>query len=66
MPLSRPSLSVTDSPWPIRVHRIDTDKAEGGEEGAGDFSLPVFAVVLTKFKDLPNMKQVTGISLFVV
>ena len=24
----------------------------------------MFAVVLTKFKDMPNMKQVTGIFLF--
>ena len=48
------------SSWPIRVHRIDSQKMEDSEEGGGDFSLPVFAVILTKFKAMPNMKQVWG------
>jgi hypothetical protein len=39
--------------WPVRIHLINTDSSENK-----DFHMPVFAVVLTKFKKLPNMKQV--------
>ncbi|XP_076093580.1 eEF1A lysine and N-terminal methyltransferase-like [Mytilus galloprovincialis] len=43
--------------WPIRIHLISTDSSENK-----DFHMPVFAVVLTKFKKLPNMKQILEVS----
>lgn len=47
--------------WPIRIHRVDSEKMEKGEGEEGDFSLPVFAVVLTKFKAIPNMRQIVEV-----
>ncbi|KAL8562396.1 hypothetical protein ACOMHN_066110 [Nucella lapillus] len=47
--------------WPIRVHRVDSVQSEKAGEEEGDFTLPVFAVVLTKFKALPNMKQIVEV-----
>lgn len=44
--------------WPIRVHRIQTTKEDDKEK---EFSLPVFAVVITKFKKMPNMKQIVEV-----
>nr|KAG5705790.1 hypothetical protein BaRGS_027449 [Batillaria attramentaria] len=46
--------------WPVRVHRIQTSPTDAEEEGE-DFSLPVFVVVITKFKKMPNMKQIVEI-----
>lgn len=43
--------------WPIRIHLINTETSENKE-----FHMPVFAVVLTKFKKLPNMKQILEVS----
>lgn len=43
--------------WPVRIHLINTDSSENK-----DFHMPVFAVVLTKFKKLPNMKQILEVS----
>ncbi|XP_070177056.1 eEF1A lysine and N-terminal methyltransferase-like isoform X2 [Littorina saxatilis] len=47
--------------WPIRIHRVDAPPEESGEGGGDNFSLPVFAVVITKFKDMPNMKQIVEV-----
>ncbi|XP_076436288.1 eEF1A lysine and N-terminal methyltransferase-like [Babylonia areolata] len=47
-----------ETSWPIRIHRVDMEKGDGDD---GEFSLPVFAVVLTKFKALPNMKQIVEV-----
>lgn len=44
--------------WPVRIHKIDTENSENTEK---DFHLPVFAVVFTKFKKMPNMKPVSDI-----
>lgn len=42
--------------WPIRVHRVPA-RLEG-DAGNEEFSLPVFAVVLTKFKKMSSAMQV--------
>lgn len=44
--------------WPVRIHKIDTENSENTDK---DFHLPVFAVVFTKFKKMPNMKPVSEI-----
>ena len=44
--------------WPIRIHRVQTDSAE---ENNKSLSMPVFAVVITKLKPMPNMPQVRQI-----
>ncbi|XP_069121308.1 eEF1A lysine and N-terminal methyltransferase-like [Argopecten irradians] len=41
--------------WPIRVHKVNTEDSENKDK---EFNMPVFAVILTKFKKLPNMKQI--------
>lgn len=41
--------------WPVRVHKINTEDSENKDK---EFNMPVFAVVLTKFKKLPNMKKI--------
>lgn len=41
--------------WPIRIHRIYMD---ADIRDRSSLSLPVFAVVVTKFRSLPNMPQV--------
>lgn len=46
----------TEIGWPIRIHLINTDTSDK------EFHMPVFAVVLTKFKKLPNMKQILEVS----
>ena len=40
----------------VRVCRVQEDKEE--EENNTEFHMPVFVFVLTKFKKMPNMKQV--------
>ncbi|BFZ20867.1 hypothetical protein BsWGS_23906 [Bradybaena similaris] len=47
--------------WPIRIHRIYMD-ADIRDRSA--LSLPVFAVVVTKFRSLPNMPQIVEICRF--
>lgn len=42
--------------WPVRIHKIDTENSENTDK---DFHLPVFAIVFTKFKKMPNMKPVS-------
>nr|XP_022321268.1 methyltransferase-like protein 13 [Crassostrea virginica]XP_022321269.1 methyltransferase-like protein 13 [Crassostrea virginica] len=41
--------------WPVRIHKIETENSENTEK---DFHLPVFALVFTKFKKMPNMKPI--------
>ncbi|XP_060064258.1 eEF1A lysine and N-terminal methyltransferase-like [Ylistrum balloti] len=41
--------------WPVRVHKVNTEDSENKEK---EFNMPVFAAVFTKFKKLPNMKQI--------
>lgn len=48
-----------DIGWPVRIHKIDTENSENTDK---DFHLPVFAVVFTKFKKMPNMKPILEIS----
>ncbi|XP_062584917.1 eEF1A lysine and N-terminal methyltransferase-like [Saccostrea cucullata] len=45
--------------WPVRIHKIETENSENTDK---DFTLPVFAVVFTKFKKMPNMKPILEIS----
>uniref|UniRef100_A0A0B6ZBE2 Methyltransferase domain-containing protein n=1 Tax=Arion vulgaris TaxID=1028688 RepID=A0A0B6ZBE2_9EUPU len=47
--------------WPIRIHRIYTDHEESDHSS---LSMPVFAVVITKFKSLPNMPQIVEVCRF--
>ncbi|GFO39899.1 methyltransferase-like protein 13 [Plakobranchus ocellatus] len=51
----------TDMGWPIRIHRIHTDQTD---EGNKSMSMPVFAVVITKFKPMPNMPQIIEVCRF--
>ncbi|OWF39956.1 methyltransferase-like protein 13 [Mizuhopecten yessoensis] len=44
-----------DLGWPLRIHKVNTEDSENKDK---EFNMPVFAVVLTKFKKLPNMKQI--------
>ncbi|XP_033732482.1 eEF1A lysine and N-terminal methyltransferase-like [Pecten maximus] len=44
-----------DIGWPIRIHKVNTEDSENKDK---EFNMPVFAVILTKFKKLPNMKQI--------
>ena len=46
---------ITFRGWPVRIHKIETENSENTEK---DFHLPVFALVFTKFKKMPNMKPV--------
>ncbi|XP_062613580.1 eEF1A lysine and N-terminal methyltransferase-like [Saccostrea cucullata] len=45
--------------WPVRIHKIETENSENTDK---DFTLPVFAVVFTKFKKMSNMKPILEIS----
>ncbi|KAK3088532.1 hypothetical protein FSP39_020234 [Pinctada imbricata] len=45
--------------WPVRVHKIEVDGSENTEKS---FCLPVFVIVLTKFKKMPNMKAILEVA----
>ncbi|CAG5116730.1 unnamed protein product [Candidula unifasciata] len=47
--------------WPIRIHRI---YMEPDVRDRSSLSLPVFAVVVTKFRSLPNMPQIVEVCRF--
>ncbi|RUS69879.1 hypothetical protein EGW08_022356, partial [Elysia chlorotica] len=51
----------TNLGWPIRVHRL---QMEPTEENSKSISMPVFAVVLTKLKAMPNMPQIVEVCRF--
>ncbi|KAK3697598.1 hypothetical protein RRG08_033328 [Elysia crispata] len=51
----------TNLGWPIRIHRVQTDSAE---ENNKSLSMPVFAVVITKLKPMPNMPQIVEVCRF--
>lgn len=42
--------------WPVRIHPIEV--APKTDDGPRDFQMPVFAFTFTKFKKMPNSKQV--------
>ncbi|KAL5011998.1 hypothetical protein ScPMuIL_010549 [Solemya velum] len=47
--------------WPVRIHKIHTEESENSEK---EFHMPVFALVCTKFKSMPNMKPILEVSNF--
>ncbi|CAL1541569.1 unnamed protein product [Lymnaea stagnalis] len=47
--------------WPVRIHRIQT-VSEGEQQSS--LSMPVFAVVITKLKSMPNMQQIVEVCRF--
>ncbi|XP_025112639.1 methyltransferase-like protein 13 isoform X2 [Pomacea canaliculata] len=49
----------SDLGWPIRVHRVPARPE--GDAGNEEFSLPVFAVVLTKFKKMSSAMQIVEV-----
>ncbi len=46
---------MSRSGWPIRVCRVE----DSDDDDSREFHMPVFAFVLTKFKKMPNMSQVS-------
>lgn len=44
-----------DKGWAVRVHRIHTDDSDSADR---EFHMPVFALVLTKFKKNPKLPQI--------
>ncbi|GFR89168.1 methyltransferase-like protein 13 [Elysia marginata] len=51
----------TNMGWPIRIHRVQT---ESNEENTKSLAMPVFAVVITKLKPMPNMPQIVEVCRF--
>ncbi|KAK3593719.1 hypothetical protein CHS0354_013617 [Potamilus streckersoni] len=47
--------------WPVRIVKINTEDSENSDK---EFSLPAFAMIFTKFKNIPGMKQILEVSSF--